>query len=196
MKINCQAFLENKKIISIKDINAQIENYEYDLNKKEINGIIKMITNCYIENMDEISNLVDSVPFNVLILDGKINNIQLSLDNFVYHLVEGRGIELEFDINLIEEESVIEIPIEVEKSETTDEDNERNKENNHDVCKENNEENELIKDQIIEEIEQQLEEKLEKVDDNFLVEDSNILSGLDRSYTRIQIFFNKNNEMK
>lgn len=196
MKINCQAFLENKKIISIKDINAQIENYEYDLNKKEINGIIKMITNCYIENMDEISNLVDNVPFNVLILDGKINNILLTLDNFVYNLVEGRGIELEFDIDLVEQEPVIEIPIEFEKSETNDEEKERNSENNDDVCEEKKEENELIKDQVIDEIEQQLEEKLEKVDDNFLVDDSNILSGLDRSYTRIQIFFNKNNEMK
>lgn len=183
MKINCQAFLENKKVLSINKIDAQIDNYNYDQEKNEVIGNIKVITNCYIDNMDEIKELNDTVPFNIILIDYKNNNLDLNIVDLVYNLIEGRGIELEFDIVLNENE-IVEVPVVVE-------DNERKLEEESII-----DEDETMKNQIVEEIDLKLTEKLEQVDDNFPVEDNSLIGTLDRSYTHLKITFNKNNNIK
>lgn len=194
MKINCQAFLENKKILSITKIDTEIDNYNYDSEKNEINGNIKVTTNCYVDNMDENKDLIDNVPFNVLLMEQNKNNFNLSIGNLVYNLIEGRGVELEFDIEL-EEKDVIDIPIIVEE-ENLNNDSINERKTDDSTHYEGQNDTEIIKDQVIEEIETKLEEKLSQVDDNFPESDNSFVNSLDRSYTHLKITFDKNEKIK
>lgn len=194
MKINCQAFLENKKILSITKIDTEIDNYNYDSEKNEINGNIKVTTNCYVDNMDENKDLIDNVPFNVLLMEQNKNNFNLSIGNLVYNLIEGRGVELEFDIEL-EEKDVIDIPIIVEEENLNNHSINERKIDDSTHYEEQND-IEIIKDQVIEEIETKLEEKLSQVDDNFPESNNFFVNSLDRSYTHLKITFDKNEKIK
>lgn len=194
MKINCQAFLENKKILSITKIDTEIDNYNYDSEKNEINGNIKVTTNCYVDNMDENKDLIDNVPFNILLMEQNKNNFNLSIGNLVYNLIEGRGVELEFDIEL-EEKDVIDIPIIVEEENLNNHSINERKIDDSTHYEEQND-IEIIKDQVIEEIETKLEEKLSQVDDNFPESNNFFVNSLDRSYTHLKITFDKNEKIK
>lgn len=212
MKINCQAFLEIKRIITIESLNTLVNAYEYDDNDKEIKGSILVKATCFIDDLDHKTEIEDSVPFNIYIVKENFNkdNINLSIDNLLYHPVEGRGIELEFDISIEEKETTseeiddfIEIPIvsddeEIDSKPCDDIINEeqqlplveqRNLEKEYD---ENNlSDEEIIKDQVVQEVEEKLQAKLEQVDDNFPVKENDFLNRIERTYKRIKITFKK-----
>ncbi len=212
MKINCQAFLEIKKILSIKSLNAVVEQFCYDETEKEIKGNIKVTTICYVDNLETTSEFFDDVPFNVMLVKDEFekDNLDLFIENLLYHPVEGRGIELEFDICLeekkkenkeIDGEEIIEVPVLVEtpaepltNRESNDEkiaSDELGKaeERENPVEEKNNDEE--IKDQVVEDVDNLLKSKLEQALDNFPAEENSFLDHLDRPYRRIKISFSK-----
>lgn len=102
IKINCQAFLDKKKIISVKNLQASINDYE--IKETEVLGNIKIEGEGYINNLDEIMTIEELVPFSVILndlLNNKTSNdLQIDIENFVYNVIDGRGLELEFDITV------------------------------------------------------------------------------------------------
>lgn len=205
MKINCQAFLEIKKILSIKKLDAVIEDFVYNEDDKEIKGNILVTTQCYIDNLDNTTETKDSVPFNVAFVknDSITPEFDLLIENLVYHPVEGRGIELEFDIDIIEkktlEKDITPVPVEmiendnnlnvtINKAEET-----INCDNSHRMVEEEQLDSEILKDQVVEDVDNLLQSKLEMVDDNFPDDEQSILMPLKRKYTHLKIKFKSSN---
>lgn len=205
MKINCQAFLEIKKILSIKKLDAAIDDFAYSENDKEIKGNILVTTQCYIDNLENITETKDSVPFNVVFVnnDSIQPKFDLSIENLVYHTVEGRGIELEFDIDIIEtkvlEDDIVPIPVEIidngDNIDTMNDKTDENKpcDNTQREAEVENIDNETLKDQVVENVDNLLQSKLELVEDNFPDNEQSILTPSKRKYTHLKIKFKNNN---
>lgn len=100
IRINCQAFLEKRKILSIVQLKADI--HDYEMEQKQIIGNIAIEGDCYLDNLDEMVSIKELVPFNVMLAEQSKVTLQdimaLEIQDFVYHIVDGRGLELEFDI--------------------------------------------------------------------------------------------------
>jgi len=93
---NYQAFIENKNLITIKELKLEIESYEEQDNK--INGLLCLNGVGYLNTLDELSEFQEKLSFSI----DKNNDIDcdidsIEIDNFVYQIVEGRGLELELD---------------------------------------------------------------------------------------------------
>ncbi len=97
--LNYQVFIENKNLISIKNLNVEIESFKD--NEKTITGILYIYGNGYLDSLDEQKEFNEKLTFN---LEKNINEdsstTSLEIDNIIYQIVEGRGLELELDFIL------------------------------------------------------------------------------------------------
>ena len=90
--INYQAFIEKKNILTINSLVLDIINYHQT--NSQINVDLQVTGIVFTDNFDNKEQLNERLDFSFEV-DKDINN--LKLDNFTYQIVEGRGIEIEFD---------------------------------------------------------------------------------------------------
>ena len=90
--LNYQAFIEKKNILTIKTLVLEIDNYNQYNN--QITGELIITGDIFTENFENEEILNEKLNFSF-----EVNNkiCDLKLDNFSYQIVEGRGIEIEFD---------------------------------------------------------------------------------------------------
>ena len=94
--VNYQAFIENKQLISIKELKIEITSFEELTNC--INGTINLIGEVFINSLDETMIIDETLNFNIEKDDYDLDLIEV--ENFIYQIVEGRGLEIELDFKI------------------------------------------------------------------------------------------------
>ena len=94
-RYNYQAFIEKKDLLSIDSLIIEVVDYEVIDNNLKGNLLIK--GNIFIDDFDKKVNLLENLSFNLENID---NVCDINIENLNHQVVEGRGIELEFDFLL------------------------------------------------------------------------------------------------
>ena len=144
--INYQAFLDNKKIISLNSLETKIK--EYHLEHNIINGILSTFYTGNLSETNEIKKFNEEFSFTLDLPTTDIEEIEIN--DLMYQIVDGRGIELEVNFLIVYETKD-------ESYEETHEEAIRLSDNNIDD----------IKKEIEAEVEEILENVMETYDDNF-----------------------------
>ena len=160
--INSNAFTKMDKMVGISVVEIKI--LDYYLQNRILKGNVKIYGEYYTEDVEfETSNglkeFENIVPFEIVYYkeDPIIDNI--SIKNFEYYEVAGRGVESVFDL-------CVEYTVETEQVSQNEIEAEEIKEQ----VSQNEIEAEEIKEQVSRQIDTILEEKLEVRNDNFLEE--------------------------
>lgn len=214
LRMNFVSLIKLKDAIKINDINGEI--IDYHITDNEINGVLG-VNGKYLKNdLDKVYTFTEEVPFNIVFFESNFELDDLDCIDLNYDLVEGRGIELSFDIRVEynisddEDEQEITIPIEDENKiieelpnefitddyeiNCSKEPNEKN--NEEEIIYENNEkilfsEIEDEKENITDEITNKLSNYLTLKDDN-LPQDKEILSIGEEKRAKIKVCYFKN----
>ena len=95
--VNYQAFIEHKSLIQIKSLTLNVEKFEQV--EKDLIGELKITSVIYTNNLETETSLEENLTFKIEKIEEEIT--ELKIEDFNYQIVEGRGIELELDFNLI-----------------------------------------------------------------------------------------------
>ena len=179
--VNSNAFVKLDKMVGLSEVDIKIS--DYILQNNTLKGNVKIFGEYYTddleyENNNGLKEFEDLVSFEIVFSkeDPVIN--QISINNFEYYELAGRGIETSFDLEI-----------------------------SYDVTNKMDE-NESIKEEVTKQIDDLLEEKLELRNDNFLeeIDNTQIVEENKRTYLNSKpqdnkgtikvIYYNKNQEVK
>lgn len=159
LRMNYSAFVKLREFVKINDISAEIKDFE----KKDdvINGTLEVNGTYLIEDLITSNSFSEDIPFNILFSneDFEVNDIDcIDLD---YNVVDGRGIEILFDILLKYEDFSL-------KSCSNDDSLDLDDECSEDLCCVNNISNEssVKNDNNEERVNQELDNAKEEIDDS------------------------------
>ncbi len=94
--VNYQAFIEKKNILTINDLLIDINNY--NKSNDNIVGTINIKGHVFVDDLDNLEELNEVLNFSI---DINSNIQDLQIENLNYQVIEARGIEIEFDFNVI-----------------------------------------------------------------------------------------------
>lgn len=192
LRMNFTSFIKLKDVIKVNDINGEI--LEYDLVENEINGVLGINGKYLKDTLDEVLTFTEDVPFTIVFYENDIELDDVDCINLDYHLVDGRGLEISFDIKVeytnnddeenidalrdseinIDDELVIE-PSEIDLNEDSIEE---------------------VKEDITEEIQQKLTNSLIFKDDN-LPQEKDTLTELTEKRCKLRVcYFSNDNELE
>lgn len=158
LRMNYTAFIKLRNFVKINDISAEIK--EYVKNEDVVTGKLDVTGSYLVDDLVKSNKFFEEIPFNIIFSNNDFEIIDIDCVNLDYEIVDGRGIEVMFDVHITYEnvkinEDVIEIPVLVDDEE---------------VCESNNENKELVYEEIKDEhennIDKLIEEELDIVPDN------------------------------
>lgn len=198
LRMSFNDFIKIKSIFKINDLSGEV--LDYKVNENEINGVLGITGTYQLDDLVETHTINSEIPFNFVFSDYGITINDVDCINLDYELVDGRGLDVTFDI-------LIDYKRELESTEDQDESSIehidtlgevntqilsvdetveiRNEDDNNSVTSpveslddDSSEENVLkdnneeIKEQITEEISRRLESSLTYKEDNFPTEET------------------------
>lgn len=120
LRMNYSAFIKLNKFVKINDISAEIK--EYVKNGEVINGKLDVSGNYLEEDFIKSNNFNEEIPFSIIFKNENFEIVDIDCVNLDYQIIDGRGIEVIFDVLIkyeeecVEEsEDIIEIPVIVEE---------------------------------------------------------------------------------
>ena len=154
LRMNFNTFIKLKNASKISDLSGEI--IEYNLNERELEGIFLVQGSYLKDDLNELTSFKEEIPFNIVLMEKEIDINDVDCVDLDYGLVEGRGVDVSFELlveysELEEEDTRDVIKTEVEEDATI-----------FDV----NENTEEIKEEITKEIERKLFESLAYKEDN------------------------------
>lgn len=209
IKMNFNSFIKLKDFVKINDIMAEID--EYYIKDDQIQGKLSVRGKYFKDDLEKEYHFDTDIPFNI-IFNEKYEIEDIDCTNFDYHMIEGRGLELDFDILVNYQENS-------ESNNNEHNENNENNENNEliemipfemdeeiltsDVELENedlreieleNEDLEHIKEDETKKVDELLTETLENNVENLPTEEKMILRNIPNRYSVIKICYYKNEE--
>ncbi len=198
LRMSFNDFIKIKSIFKINDLSGEV--LDYKVNENEINGVLGITGTYQLDDLVETHTINSEIPFNFVFSDYAITINDVDCINLDYELVDGRGLDVTFDI-------LIDYKRELESTEDQDESSIehidtlgevntqiisvdepveiRNEDDNNSVTSpveslddDSSEENVLkdnneeIKEQITEDISRRLESSLTYKEDNFPTEET------------------------
>lgn len=192
IKMNFNDFIKIKSIVKIIDISGEIS--DHHIKDNELNGILCVSGKYAKEDLENNLSFSEEIPFSFIFPRNLAIINDVDCINLDYELVEGRGIELAFEIHvdyeLEKEEEIIENQTNEEIIDTArsieTEESDAKKETNIDIFSEDKEE---IKDEITENVNQKLIKTLSTKEDNLPPEDK-VFEGIkeEKSVLRVCYF--------
>ena len=184
LRMNFTSFIKIKDASRINDICGEI--LDYSVTEDGVVGSLGINGKYYKNDLEKENQFNESIPFNIVFTTPKFELIDLDCVNLDYDLVEGRGIEVSFDIK-VEYNELEEAPdaIETIGERTVDEQEET-------VSTIESTELEEIKDEITEKVSSKLEETLKFKDDNLPTETENFLDNLEEKRSKIKVCYYSN----
>ncbi len=186
LRMNFTSFIKIKDASRINDICGEI--LDYSVTEDGVVGSLGINGKYYKNDLEKENQFNESIPFNIVFTTPKFELIDLDCVNLDYDLVEGRGIEVSFDIK-VEYNELEDAPDAIETiGERTVEEQEET------VPTIESTELEEIKDEITEKVSSKLEETLKFKDDNLPTETENFLDNLEEKRSKIKVCYYSNDK--
>ena len=207
IKMNFNSFLKIKDFVKINNLTAEIS--EYYVKNDLLTGKLSVRGKYLKFDMEKEYHFDEDIPFNI-VFNEEYNIEDIDCTNFDYNIVDGRGLDLSFEIevrfeeekNIEEDESIEEIPIVVEQE--VDEAKVNNDEENtedeietveYELRNTEEDKNEEIKEVETKKADEQLNKTLLNVSDNLPEgEEEVIFRGIPNEYKTIRVRYYKNDE--
>lgn len=201
LRMNFTSFIKIKDASRINDICGEI--LDYSVTEDGIAGSLGINGKYYKSDLEKENLFNESIPFNIVFTTPKFELIDLDCINLDYDLVDGRGIEVSFDIKVdyneieeelknietVEDKAIVEvIPENIETL------SERTISNEDTSEVETSDELEEIKKEITEKVSSKLEETLKFKDDNLPTETENYLDNLEEKRSKIKVCYYSNDK--
>lgn len=175
LRMNFNTFIKLKDASKINDISGEI--LEYELNEQDLKGVF-LITGSYLkDNFEETVNFKEEVEFDIVFLEDVIDINDIDCYELDYCLVDGRGIDVSFDLLVDYEVKIDERNSEIIKAEVLD-----------DEITIDNSTTEEIKEEITKDIERKLFDSLSYKEDNHPTEES-FISRISESKRSIKVVY-------
>ena len=186
LRMNFTSFIKIKDASRINDICGEI--LDYTVTEDGVVGSLGINGKYYKNDLEKENQFNESIPFNIVFTTPKFELVDLDCVNLDYDLVDGRGIEVSFDIK-VEYNELEEAPDAIETSgeRTVDEQVET-------APTIESSELEEIKDEITEKVSSKLEETLKFKDDNLPTETENFLDNLEEKRSKIKVCYYSNDK--
>lgn len=186
LRMNFTSFIKIKDASRINDICGEI--LDYSVTEDGVVGSLGINGKYYKNDLEKENQFNESIPFNIVFTTPKFELVDLDCVNLDYDLVDGRGIEVSFDIK-VEYNELEEAPdaIETIGERTVDEQVET-------APTIESSELEEIKDEITEKVSSKLEETLKFKDDNLPTETENFLDNLEEKRSKIKVCYYSNDK--
>ena len=186
LRMNFTSFIKIKDASRINDICGEI--LDYRVTEDGVVGSLGINGKYYKNDLEKENQFNESILFNIVFTTPKFELIDLDCVNLDYDLVEGRGIEVSFDIK-VEYNELEDAPDAIETiGERTVEEQEET------VPTIESTELEEIKDEITEKVSSKLEETLKFKDDNLPTETENYLDNLEEKRSKIKVCYYSNDK--
>lgn len=186
LRMNFTSFIKIKDASRINDICGEI--LDYSVTEDGVVGSLGINGKYYKNDLEKENQFNESIPFNIVFTTPKFELIDLDCVNLDYDLVDGRGIEVSFDIK-VEYNELEDAPDAIETiGERTVEEQEET------VPTIESTELEEIKDEITEKVSSKLEETLKFKDDNLPTETENFLDNLEEKRSKIKVCYYSNDK--
>lgn len=102
LRMNYSAFIKLREFVKINDISAEIKDYikkdDVIIGKLEVNG------SYLVEDLISTNTFSEEIPFNIIFTNDDFEIVDIDCIDLDYNVVDGRGIEVLFDILLKYEE--------------------------------------------------------------------------------------------
>lgn len=217
LRMNYEAFIKLKDFVRIIDINTEI--VEFNTKNDTLTGRLIVRGRYMKSDLEKEYHFDEDVPFTVVFNDNNYEIIDVDCVNLEYHVVEGRGLEIMFEVLVEYEEpvetteeldEVTEVPVEIteEIEEVPDEplkeviptnemDNLLMEMDLRNLEENNNETSiEEVKADITEEVDNKLSMTLSSVDDNLPTEENSILKLPERKATYKICYYQNDQELE
>lgn len=188
LRMNYTAFIKLRNFIKINDISAEIKEYK----KKDdvVTGKLDVTGTYLSEDLIKSNKFFEEIPFNIIFSNSDYEILDIDCVNLDYQTIDGRGIEVMFDVHIKyetqeKEEQIIEVPV-------------LTKEDPVKVEEITEEEYEEIKNERENEIDQLITEELSQVVDNIpsdFEETNEILEKTERMKTIKVCYYNDSSEL-
>lgn len=168
LRMNYSAFIKLRNFVKINDISAEIK--EYVKREDVVNGKLDVCGNYLEDDLMTTCNFNEEIPFSIIFANTSFDVVDIDCVNLDYEIVDGRGIDVMFDVLIKyeeyieddvsklekkEQDTVIEIPVVIEEDNDYEKIKEEKEayidkkiEENLEICEDNNptEEKILIKE--------------------------------------------------
>lgn len=188
LRMNYTAFIKLRNFVKINDISAEIKEYK----KKDdvVTGKLDVTGTYLSEDLIKSNKFFEEIPFNIIFSNSDYEILDIDCVNLDYQTIDGRGIEVMFDVHIKyetqeKEEQIIEVPV-------------LTKEDPVKVEEITEVEYEEIKNERENEIDQLITEELSQVADNIpsdLEETNEILEKTERMKTIKICYYNDSSEL-
>ena len=122
LRMNYSAFIKLRNFVKINDISAEIK--EYVKKNDVVNGKLDVCGNYLEDDLVKSHNFNEEIPFSIIFASGDFEVVDIDCINLDYQTIDGRGIEVMFDVLIkyedysedtkeenIEDDKVIEVPV-------------------------------------------------------------------------------------
>lgn len=118
LKVNHNVFIKLKEFFKLQDISAEVD--QFTLNEELLEGTLE-VKGKYVKR-DNVTEeyFSEKVPFSITFNNKDIDVLDILCSDLEYVTVDGRGVDVSFDI-LVKYEEVIEVPIRLEDDELVQE---------------------------------------------------------------------------
>lgn len=99
LRMNYNYFIKLKNVTKINDISAEVIDYQFDAD--ELKGILGVAGSYYRPDAEEVTYpFSEEIPFEILFTSDVVDISDVDCINLEYEIVEGRGVEVMFDISV------------------------------------------------------------------------------------------------
>lgn len=114
LRMNYTAFIKLRNFVKINDISAEIKEYK----KKDdvVTGKLDVTGTYLSEDLIKSNKFFEEIPFNIIFSNSDYEILDIDCVNLDYQTIDGRGIEVMFDVHIKyetqeKEEQIIEVPV-------------------------------------------------------------------------------------
>ena len=117
LRMNYSSFIKLRNFVKINDISAEIK--EFNKKNDVVHGKLDVTGSYLVEDLVNTSTFNEEVPFSIIFSNNDFEIVDIDCINLEYQTVDGRGIEVYFDVlvkyedyaNEKTNEDVVEIPV-------------------------------------------------------------------------------------
>lgn len=123
LRMNYSAFIKLRNFVKINDISAEIK--EYVKKNDIVNGKLDVCGNYLEDDLIKSNNFNEEIPFSIIFANADFEIVDIDCVNLDYQTIDGRGIEVMFDVLIKYEdysvnntiEDIIEVPVLINETE-------------------------------------------------------------------------------
>lgn len=195
LRVNFNSFVKIKDAIRINDICGEI--LDYQLTTDGVSGKLGINGKYFKDDLEKENTFNDEIPFDIIFTTPEFELIDVDCINLDYDLIDGRGIEVNFDIRVEYNELTNALEVSLGEEEITDlEENLKDDSIREVETKIEEDELEKIKDEVTTSVSEKLQETL-TLKDNLPTKEEKVLDNFEEKRSCIKVcYYNNDKELE